>query len=131
MFHWKKNLAVDALLGVVALAICCVLPFEQKPQSMNKRFVLSRDQITDFSRAANEGNGDAAMRLYEHYSFGINDMPSSRPFLIQAYNAGNPRAVMSVRNLAKKGHVAPEVLLNSREVPCAQEASAPVQNSSK
>ena len=68
------------------------LPNSQEPVSSGSTYGLSVDAVNQLSTKANDGDGNAAFRLYQYYTFSTEDKLQRRRWLEVAANAGNSTA---------------------------------------
>ena len=55
-------------------------------------FELTPTQVNENRRMANEGDAEAAFRLYQHYAFGVADEGTGAHWLRKASDLGNKKA---------------------------------------
>jgi hypothetical protein len=80
------------VVGAIAVSALIRTGVVGSVQSMNHRFLLTPADLAVLSQKAEAGDGDAAMKVFDHYTFGRNEYLKGVPFLKLAYAAGNPRS---------------------------------------
>lgn len=63
-----------------------------KARSMNAGMFLPSPELEHLSTKARNGDGEAAMKVFDHYAFALNQYDKAIPFLKIASSAGHPRA---------------------------------------
>jgi hypothetical protein len=94
LFSSSLMLSLGTLSIMVALVFS--LPWiPYKARRINFVYHLSERQLIELIPKAESGDGDAAMKLSEHYGMARSEPETAERYLEMAVKAGNPRALQS------------------------------------
>jgi len=94
--------------GIIIAASISIVQGEAMPMCSSNSFRLKTEQIRQIKSNALNGDPDASFKLYQHYSFGLNDIQKSKKWLLLAVALNSSLAKQHLGVLSFKNDFSPK-----------------------